>query len=143
MSGQWFCIASVYLFYWPWLVCYNQPSYYFLWKFALSLGILIFLFTSKQVLNKIRIQIFGIQWNLIDRATFGTKNVGLNNEVALLMRLESTSELCLEPTWGGHYNEVVLLHRWPLSEVWLYLFSPNKFPKLIITLLSKWDKKVV
>jgi len=34
-----------------------------------------------------------------------TKNVGINNEAALLMRLESTSELCLG---GGHYNKVVL-----------------------------------
>jgi len=26
----------------------------------------------------------------------------------------------LGPTKGGHYNEVVLLKRWPLSEVSLY-----------------------
>ena len=44
--------------------------------------------------------------NLIDRATFGTKNVGLNNEVTLLMRLESTSELCLE------LLEVATITRW-------------------------------
>ena len=36
------------------------------------------------------------------------------------MRLESTSELFLGPTKGGHYNEVVLLKRWPLREVALY-----------------------
>jgi len=36
------------------------------------------------------------------------------------MRLESTLELCFGPTKGGHYNEVVLLKRWPLSEVLLY-----------------------
>jgi len=29
----------------------------------------------------------------------------------------------LGPTRGGHYNEVVLLKRWPLSEVLLYLKS--------------------
>jgi len=40
--------------------------------------------------------------------------------VDLLMRLESTLELCLGPTKGGHYNEVALLKRWPLSEVSLY-----------------------
>ena len=29
--------------------------------------------------------------------------------MVLLMRLESTLELCLGSTKGGHYNEVVLL----------------------------------
>ena len=33
------------------------------------------------------------------------------------MRLESTPELHLGPTKSGHYNEVVLLQRWPLSGV--------------------------
>jgi len=36
------------------------------------------------------------------------------------MKLESTSELCSGPTIGGHYNEVVLLKRWLLSEVSRY-----------------------
>ena len=50
--------------------------------------------------------------------TSGTKIInGLNNKVVSLLRLESTSELCLRPTKGGHYNEVVLLKRWLLSEV--------------------------
>ena len=30
------------------------------------------------------------------------------------------SKQCLGPTRRGHYNEVVLLKRWPLSEVSLY-----------------------
>ena len=58
-----------------------------------------------------------IQWNLINRAASGTKHFGPINGVDLLMRLESTLELCLGPTKGGHYNEMVLLKRWPLSEV--------------------------
>jgi len=41
------------------------------------------------------------------------------------MRLESTLELYLGPTKGGHYNEVVLLKRWPLSEVSLYKKTYN------------------
>jgi len=61
-----------------------------------------------------------LQWNLINRATSGTKNFSPTNELVLLLRVESTSELWLGPTKGGHYNETVLLKRWPLSEVSLY-----------------------
>ena len=51
--------------------------------------------------------------------------------LASIMRLESTSELCLGPTQGGHYNEVVLLQKWLLSEVslfraWFHHFYFNK-----------------
>jgi len=54
------------------------------------------------------------------RATSGTKNFNPNDCVVSLLRLESTSELCLGPTKGGHYNEVVLLKRWLLSEISLH-----------------------
>ena len=39
----------------------------------------------------------------VELSTSGTKNFGPNNEVALLMRLKSTSKLCLGPNSGGHY----------------------------------------
>jgi len=48
-----------------------------------------------------------LYWTLVVRAY--SNDFGLKNEVALLMRLEST-ELCLGP---DHCNEVVLLKRWP------------------------------
>ena len=51
-------------------------------------------------------------------ASSGTKKNGLNDEVTLLMR---SAWLCLGPTRGCHYNEVVLLKRWPLGEVSLYI----------------------
>ena len=47
----------------------------------------------------------------------GAQKFGPKNEVTLLMKLESTLELYLGPTRGGHYNKVVLLQWWPLSEI--------------------------
>ena len=55
--------------------------------------------------------------------SLGPKKFGPIKEVAILMRLESTPELYLGPTRGGHYNEVVLLQRWPLSKVSLYVLN--------------------
>ena len=55
------------------------------------------------------------------RPALGPKKIGLNNKVASLMRSLSTVYLYLEPYIGGQYNEVVLLKRWPLSEVPLYI----------------------
>ena len=54
-----------------------------------------------------------LQWHFIIKANSGTKNVGPYNEVALLIKLESISELCLEV--HGHYNVVVLVQRWLVS----------------------------
>ena len=64
----------------------------------------------------------------------GPKKFGPNNEVALIMRLESTPELYLRPTRGGHYNKVVLLQRWPLSEISLYTHSEVTLYKSLLLL---------
>ena len=52
----------------------------------------------KRVTKLISLGFKKLQWNFINRTTSRTKNVGPNNKVALLMRLESTSELCLGST---------------------------------------------
>jgi len=59
------------------------------------------------------VQIVGSLWkSTLILFTIVNNDFGPENEVALLMRLENTG-LCLGPITNGHYNEVVLLKRWP------------------------------
>jgi len=75
--------------------------------------------------------------------SLGPKKFGPIKEVAILMRLESTPELYLGPTRGGHYNEVVLLQSLLLSKVSLYFISDNCLGEqpflLAVTLFAKPD----
>ena len=61
-----------------------------------------------------------LQLNLSTMATLGTEESGRYNEVAVVERFKQRS---MNGLFVRRDKKVTVLERWPLVEVWLYIFN--------------------